>query len=974
MKKNLLQLLLVSCATIFTFSNVFGQSASCDTLYNYNNGDQLKNFSGDYGTALGHDKLSDGITTIDAWAEPYSVTNSTQVRSLYFAPWKVYDQGGSVTFKVYQNASGVPGAALATETVDIADFTKNTYFKLDFTNPATVNGDFFVGFELNYNSPQDSFAVSGTNVPGGTNYTIYKSGGTWKNVEDTYTVNGDPFVSAWEIRVLCSNAPTPTADFTVNAASLCLGGSFIGDAIGSTNADYYLFILGKNNTNIRYDTQEGVNVTLTPTVAGLDHVMGVFAHGGCRVDENLGIVRVYEPVTATNSVMNAACGNANGSITVTNSTGGSGSYSYTLNNGSPQSNATFNNVPAGSHTVTVKSPHLGCSYPMSITVGGTAKENITVNPVSDVCAGESVALTASGNGTIEWFDGSTSLGNGTSKVVTPNGTKTYMATLTAANGCTDTKTVMVTANPVPTVSAGSNTTICAGEATSLTASGASSYSWNHSLGNGATHSVSPTSGTTYEVTGTDANGCENTAQVTINVNALPSVSAGSDVTICEGVATTLAASGATSYTWNNSLGTGATHSVSPTSGTTYEVTGTDANGCENTDQVIVNVKPAPFISAGSDVSICAGGSTTITATGGVSYAWDNGLGASASHSVSPTNTTPYVVTGTGTNGCTKTSTVVVKENSVDDASFTFNDFCATSTSNGPTNIATSGGTFSFVNAPTDGATISASTGNISNGVDGASYPVKYTTNGACPSTSTQTVNVQGGDDPTFSYANICIGNGVTALPDNISTPGGTFSFVTTPTDGATINSSTGEVVTPAISSSYAIKYTTPAGVCQAEQVKNVTVYIAPMVNLVTTATAICLGESTTLTAQGDATSYTWNNGLSAGGSHTVSPIALTTYTVTGTDANGCTNTASEDIVVNTLPVVSEGGDVTVCENSQANLTATGASFYTWDNGLGNGASHVVTAISTETYTVTGKDGNNCENTDQVTVKIGRAHV
>src|SRR5690554_7987734 len=116
-----------------------------------------------------------------------------------------------------------------------------------------------------------------------------------------------------------------------------------------------------------------------------------------------------------------------------------------------------------------------------------------------------------------------------------------MATLTAANGCTDTKTVMVTANPVPTVSAGSNTTICAGEATSLTASGASSYSWNHSLGNGATHSVSPTSGTTYEVTGTDANGCENTAQVTINVNALPSVSAGSDVTICEGVATTLAA-------------------------------------------------------------------------------------------------------------------------------------------------------------------------------------------------------------------------------------------------------------------------------------------------------------------------------------------------------------------------------------------------------------------------------------------------
>src|SRR5690554_1004226 len=973
MKTNLLQLLLISCATFFTFSAAIGQSASCDTLYNYVNGDLFYTFSGTEGTALGHDRLSDN-TTIDAWAEPYSVSSETEVRYLYFAPWKANDAGGSVTFNVYQNNGGIPGAALATEVVPMSDFTPNFYYKVEFSTPATVNGDFFVGYELEYTYPQDSFAITGTFKPGGINYTLYKNQGVWEEVVNTYTINGgQPFVSAWDLQVLTSNAPAPTADYSINANTVCLGnGNFIPNATTSTNADYYRFTLWNNDVNIKYDEQFGISPTITPTVAETNQILALYAHGGCATAISAYLVDVLEPISAAHTVVNTTCGNNNGSITVNNPTGGAGTYSYSLNGNTPQSNPTFSGLASGPHTVSVLSSGLGCSYTMNVTVNNTPHELITVNTGATICAGSTTSITASGNGSIEWFDGTTSLGTGTSITVSPTTTITYTATLTDANGCKDTKSVIVTVNALPTVNAGTNTAICVGSSTNLTASGASTYSWDNALGAGATHTVNPTTLTIYEVTGTDANGCENTDQVTVTVNALPTISASNDVTICNGESALISATGGSTYSWDNGLGAGASHNVTPSTLTSYEVTGTDANGCENTDQVTVTVNALPTISAGSDLAICVGDNTTITANGGVSYIWDNSLGAGASHAVTPTGTTTYQVTGTGANGCENTSSVTVTVNPYDDASFTFNNFCELSMTNGPTNIITTGGTFSFNPVPTDGATINTTSGEISNGVNGASYTVEYTTSGSCPSTSTETVSVQSNDDPTFSYDNICLGNGLTVLPNNIATPGGTYAFFTAPTDGATINTSTGEVINPTLGTSYAVEYTTPTGACQSSSVENITVYTAPTVNLSATATTICMNEATDLQASGNAISYAWDNGLSSGTTHSVTPSSTTTYTVTRTDANGCTNSANETINVNSLPVVDAGLDQTVCENETVNMTATGAVSYAWDNGLGNGATQSITALTTQTYTVTGTDANNCENTDQITIKIGRA--
>jgi hypothetical protein len=167
--KNILTILLISIG-VFTYQNINAQS--CDTLRNYSLADNFYENSGTYGALLGHDKVNGGTSNVTQWAEPYSVGASTEVRRLVFVPWVVHDAGGGqVTFNVYQDNGGIPGAIMGSETIPLADFSENVLTEVDFTTPVTVNGNFFVGYELAYNAPQDTFAITGTFKPGGINYT-----------------------------------------------------------------------------------------------------------------------------------------------------------------------------------------------------------------------------------------------------------------------------------------------------------------------------------------------------------------------------------------------------------------------------------------------------------------------------------------------------------------------------------------------------------------------------------------------------------------------------------------------------------------------------------------------------------------------------------------------------------------------------------------------------------------------------------
>jgi hypothetical protein len=181
----------------------------------------------------------------------------------------------------------------------------------------------------------------------------------------------------------------------------------------------------------------------------------------------------------------------------------------------------------------------------------------------------------------------------------------------------------VTVNQKPTVTVNSPT-ICAGGTANLAANGASAYTWTGGLPNGANITTPVLNNTTnYTVTGTDANGCSNTAISTVTVNALPNVTVNSP-SICEGISASLTANGATSYTWTGGLSNSASVTTPVlNSSTSYIVTGTDANGCKNTatSNVTVNAKPtvtvnSPAICAGQSAALSAGGASTYTWTGG----------------------------------------------------------------------------------------------------------------------------------------------------------------------------------------------------------------------------------------------------------------------------------------------------------------------------------------------------------------------
>jgi gliding motility-associated-like protein len=224
------------------------------------------------------------------------------------------------------------------------------------------------------------------------------------------------------------------------------------------------------------------------------------------------------------------------------------------------------------------------------------------------------------------------------------------------NGSSCTSTTVVIVNALPAVIGGNNQVVCQGGSIILSGSGAQTYSWNNSVANGA--SFVPASTQTYTVTGMDANGCQNTAQVVVTVNSLPTVNAGADQTVCQGGSITLSGSGAQTYNWNNSVNNGI--SFVPGLTQTYIVTGTDANGCQGTDQVVVTVSPLPNVNAGADQSLCFGDAITLSASGAQIYVWTNGVNNGVSFV--PGSTQIYTVTGTDANGCQNTDQVLVTVN------------------------------------------------------------------------------------------------------------------------------------------------------------------------------------------------------------------------------------------------------------------------------------------------------------------------
>lgn len=150
--------------------------------------------------------------------------------------------------------------------------------------------------------------------------------------------------------------------------------------------------------------------------------------------------------------------------------------------------------------------------------------------------------------------------------------------------------------------------------------------------------------------------CLATDSVTVHVYTVPA-DAGEDTAVCTGTPATLSASGGVSFHWNTGH-YGNTIQITPLTDTLYIVTVTDQQGCKGEDSVRVTLLPLPIANAGPDEVICRGDTADLTASGGQSYLWSNGV-THAQNPVNPPYSAIYHVTVTDSNGCSNKDSVLV---------------------------------------------------------------------------------------------------------------------------------------------------------------------------------------------------------------------------------------------------------------------------------------------------------------------------
>lgn len=593
-------------------------------------------------------------------------------------------------------------------------------------------------------------------------------------------------------------------------------------------------------------------------------------------------------------------------------------------------------------TVSNSDPSCISTTRTSVTVTVHPKPTVTANasPSTSICVGDQVTLTGSGATSYSWNNGITD-----GVAFTPAGTTTYTVIGTTGT-CSDTDQVTITVNPAPTVTANASpaTTICAGTQVTLTGSGATSYTWDNGVTDGV--AFTPTSTTTYTVTGATGS-CTGTDQITITVNPAPSITANvsPSSTVCEGDTITLTGGGGVSYSWDNGVTDGSPFVI--TSTTTFTVTGTDANTCTNTAQITINVNPSPTVSANASpaTTVCAGTQITLTGSGATNYTWDNGV--TNGTAFTPTATNTYTVTGTDGNGCSNTDQITITINPL--PTVTANASPSATVCVGDQVTLTGGGAVNYTwdNGVTDGVAFTPATTTT--------YTVTGTGANGCTDTAQITVNVVSTPNVTASASPstiICAGSSVTL------TGNGAATYVW---DNSVTN---GVAFIPTSTTTYTV--TGNSGSCSDTAQITITVNPIPTVTASATTSTTCEGDTVTLTGNG-AINYTWNNGVTNGVPFIINNTI--TYTVTGIDGNGCSDTAQITINVNPLPTVTANASpsTTICNGDSVILTGSGANTYTWDNGVTDGTAFIPT--STTTYTVTGVDGNGCSNTDQVTITV-----
>ena len=427
------------------------------------------------------------------------------------------------------------------------------------------------------------------------------------------------------------------ANPVINGNTVFCSGDYT--TLTATGGESYQWSTGATTASINVSTAGNYSVTVSTS-------------NGCSGSASVTVIQNQaDNVTISgNTVICSGIG-----TTLTASSGAN----YIWSTGETTQSITANNP--GVYSVTVTNSN-GCSNSTTQTV--SLMEQTTISGNNHICSGQSTTLSANGSGSYAWSNGANT------SFITVNTPGNYSVTVTMSNGCASSASLVVTIGTTPTPTILGNTTICQGETTILTATGGVSYAWSNG---GTSNSTTVNQSGVYTVIATNAEGCSATANVTVTVNPLPTITIGGNTTVCAGNSTMLTASGANSYSWSTGDNTA---SVTINAFGVYTVTGTSSEGCSNTASVTVLVSQLPNITITGMTDICVGESTTLTANGGETYLWSDGT---TNNTLTVSTAGTYQVIGYNAAGCNAmaSATVNVWQHTTSEFTITTPDSCYT---------------------------------------------------------------------------------------------------------------------------------------------------------------------------------------------------------------------------------------------------------------------------------------------------------
>lgn len=447
----------------------------------------------------------------------------------------------------------------------------------------------------------------------------------------------------------------------------------------------------------------------------------------------------------------------------------------------------------------------------------------------------------------------------------------------------------------------------------------------------------------------------------------------SDNTICRNTTTNFTSTSTgspTSYSWTFEGGSPATstaqnpQNISYANNGIFDVTltvsnanGTNTYTCNN----CVTVYNRPAVTLTGTSPLCNNASTgsvtsSITGTSPYTYSWSNGASTANLNNVASGS---YTLTVTDANGCTNQASASLTNPTVITITGTTTNILCSGVNNGSITASATGGTGTKTFAWSNGAT-GATASNLAAG----SYTVTATDANGCTRTQSFTITAPTAITVTGTVTNnVCAGVNNGSITASATGGTGTKTF-------AWSNGATGATASNLAVGSYTVTATDANG-CTKTQSFTITAPTAiSITGTVTNGSCLTNGTgSITVSATGGTggKTFTWSNGATGA---TVSNLGAGSYTVTATDANGCTNTQTFVVTIQSSMTIS--GNVTnlTClgsNNGAITVSATGGTgtiVYSWSNGA-SGSS--ISNLSAGSYTVTVQDASGCSTAQLFTV-------